>query len=69
LEYRNSTLYCLQKRDLSLAYIFVAFTYFFIGGIFFLIFPLEKMCIEDVSLYFIISYIIITETINFLISY
>jgi len=36
-------------RDMGLAFLFVALTYFIIGGLFFLVFPLQKSCIEDVS--------------------
>ena len=37
-----------QARDLSIAYVLVALTYLGIGAIFYLTFPLEKDCIEDV---------------------
>lgn len=38
-----------QRRDLGIAFIFVALTYFFVGGVFYIIFPLDKDCIQDVS--------------------
>ncbi|CAL8073152.1 unnamed protein product [Orchesella dallaii] len=36
-----------NRRDLGIAFIFVALTYFIIGGVFYLIFPLDKNCIQD----------------------
>ena len=39
--------YC-QGRDLTIAYICVAFTYIFVAVVFYSCFPLQKNCIEDV---------------------
>lgn len=36
-----------NQRDLGIAFIFVALTYFLIGGVFYVVFPLEKNCIQD----------------------
>jgi len=36
-----------NKRDLGFSFLFVAVTYFLIGGVFYLIFPLDKSCIQD----------------------
>jgi hypothetical protein len=42
--------FCLQGRDLSIAYVLVALTYMVVGAVFFISFPLNKDCIEDVIL-------------------
>lgn len=42
--------FLFQKRDLGVSFVFVALTYFIIGGLFYLVFPLDKSCIQDVSL-------------------
>jgi len=44
---KNNRYQCNNKRDLGVAFIFVALTYFLVGGIFFVIFPLDKTCIAD----------------------
>ncbi|XP_021950182.1 sodium-coupled neutral amino acid transporter 9 homolog isoform X1 [Folsomia candida] len=36
-----------NKRDLGISFLFVALTYFLIGGLFYIIFPLDKACIQD----------------------
>lgn len=36
-----------NRRDLGIAFVFVALTYFIIGGVFYVVFPLDKNCIQD----------------------
>jgi hypothetical protein len=38
-----------QTRDLSIAYLLVTLTYALIGVLFYICFPLHKICISDVS--------------------
>ncbi|KXJ18875.1 Sodium-coupled neutral amino acid transporter 9-like [Exaiptasia diaphana] len=39
-----------NSRDLSIAYLLVAFTYIFVGSMFYAAFPIEKSCISQVFL-------------------
>lgn len=45
----KSFIFQLQGRDLSIAYLLVTLTYIIVGVVFYVCFPLNKSCIEDVS--------------------
>lgn len=41
--------FSMQGRDLTIAYVLVTITYIIVGIVFYVCYPLAKVCIEDVS--------------------